>query len=73
MTYAKTTMREIAYDQFNRHLKPLAASYSLSSPWVAILQQFVAMSYLMCQNLLVGALLALCVAHPPLFVICRTK
>ena len=68
-----TTMREIAYDQFNRHLKPLAASYSLSSPWVAILQQFVAMSYLMCQNLLVGALLALCVAHPPLFVICRTK
>ena len=25
-----TTMRDIAYDQFNRHIKPLAASYSLS-------------------------------------------
>ena len=31
------------------------------------------MSYLMCQNLLMGALLALCIANPPLFVLCRTK
>ena len=68
-----TTMREIAYDKDNMHLKPLAASFSLSHAWVAILQQFVAMTYLMCQNLLIGALLALCVAHPPLFVLCRTK
>ena len=37
-----TTMREIAYDKDNMHLKPLAASFSLSHPWVATLQLFVA-------------------------------